>query len=422
LEALEFFLRSRMLDAGARALEALLEAAGAVTEAPLCTHNHLPRRMLSTGRRTKRLRTILGEVRWSRSRYVCRDCGAVRYPADEALRVVGTSFSPASRRMITRAGSREPFAEAADDLHLYARLCVDAKDVERIAESVGRQIAQWMDGQGAAAVLHNASQNGPCEPAPPPDTLYVSFDGTGAPMRAQELTHTKGKSPDGRARTREVKLGCVFTQTTVDDQGHPVRDPASTTYIGAITDSNTFGHQIYAEAVRRGLSQARQVAALTDGAAYNKSIIAEHFPHAIHIIDLYHSREHLADTLKLLGKNKPPDPFDAQCRAFLDNGEIENLIAHIHVQLPRSGPRRNALLKQLRYFKDNADLMRYAYFRSLGLFVGSGVVEAGCKTLIGKRLKGSGMFWTVRGANAIIASRCCQYSGRFEQFWEDHAA
>lgn len=422
LEALEFFLRTRMLDAGARALEALLQAAGQGTEAPLCAHNHLPRRMRSTGRRTKRLRTILGPVRWHRSRYVCPECGAVRYPADEALGVVGTAFSPASRRMMARAGSRESFAEAADDLHLYARLEVDAKDVERVAESVGRQTAQWMDAQGGAALLYEACRKVPPEAGPPVDTLYVSFDGTGVPMRAEELTHTKGKSPDGRAKTREVKLGCVFTQTAVDDQGRPVRDPASTTYVGAITDSNTFGHQIHAEAVRRGLRQARQVAVLSDGAAYNKSIVAEHFPDAIHIIDLYHARERLADTVKLLGKNDPQEPFAAQCQTLLDEGQIEQLLRKIRTRLPRSGPRRKALLKQLRYFEDNADLMRYAYFRNRGLFVGSGVVEAGCKTLIGKRLKGSGMFWTVAGANAIIAARCCLYSGRFEQFWEDHAA
>ena len=77
--------------------------------------------------------------------------------------------------------------------------------------------------------------------------------------------------------------------------------------------------------------------------------------------------------------------------------------------------------KDLGYFQENAPLMRYAEFRIAGYFVGSGVVEAGCRTLIGERLKRSGMFWSLSGANAIIASRCCQISGRFEDFWEDAA-
>ena len=72
------------------------------------------------------------------------------------------------------------------------------------------------------------------------------------------------------------------------------------------------------------------------------------------------------------------------------------------------------------YFHKNANRMRYPEFRRQGLFVGSGVIEAGCKTVIGARLKLSGMFWTVRGANAIIALRCNRLSGRFdEDYWEE---
>jgi len=65
--------------------------------------------------------------------------------------------------------------------------------------------------------------------------------------------------------------------------------------------------------------------------------------------------------------------------------------------------------------------MRYEGFRKQGLFVGSGVVEAGCRTVIGQRLKQSGMHWTVKGANSIIALRCCILSGRWEDFWEYRA-
>jgi hypothetical protein len=90
--------------------------------------------------------------------------------------------------------------------------------------------------------------------------------------------------------------------------------------------------------------------------------------------------------------------------------------------MPRSGKRRITLKKELAYFRTNAHRMRYNEFRAQGFFVGSGVVEAGCKTVIGKRLKQSGMEWTVRGANAIIALRCCHLSGRIEEFWEQNSA
>ena len=74
------------------------------------------------------------------------------------------------------------------------------------------------------------------------------------------------------------------------------------------------------------------------------------------------------------------------------------------------------------YFERNAERMRYPKFRRQHLFVGSGVIEAGCKTVIGSRLKQSGMFWTIRGANAIIALRCCYLNGRFEDYWEARRA
>jgi hypothetical protein len=346
----------------------------------------------------------------------------VRYPGDEILGVEGTSFSPASRRMMTRAGSRVSFIDGSKDLDEYASLHVDPKDIERVAETVGEQIAKWMDAQGGAALLHEANGDVPPDAGPPVEKFYVSFDGTGIPMRRDELRHTKGKGPDGRAQTREVKLGCVFTQIAQNEKGLPIRDPDSTTYVGSIVDSNTFGHQIHAEAIRRGMRQAKQVIALTDAIPYNKTVVAQHFPHAIHILDLYHAREHLDEIVKLLGKVQPDEALAARWKRLLDKGLIESLIDQIRVHMPRSGQRRKLIEKQIKYFQDNAELMRYDKFRKQGLFIGSGVIEAGCKTLIGQRLKQSGMFWSVRGANAIIAARCCSYSGRFEQFWEDQSA
>jgi len=80
-------------------------------------------------------------------------------------------------------------------------------------------------------------------------------------------------------------------------------------------------------------------------------------------------------------------------------------------------PPKKSMLQQLRYFANHVSQMRYAEYREKKFFVGSGVVEAGCRTVIGERLKQSGMRWSVRGANALIALRCGILSGRFEDFW-----
>lgn len=408
-------MRARMHEAGARALNEALEkiGQGPMAEPPVCARNHRPVRMESRGLKTKTLRTILGEVSFRRSAYRCPVCNAIRYPADEALNVRGTRFSPGARRMMAREGARECFREGAESLEFFANLRVDAKDVERTAESVGRMVGDWMDEQATAALL--------VTPDTAPKTLYVEFDGTGVPVRKTELAESKGKGPDGQAHTREVKLGCVFTQTSLDEKGKPKRDEASTSYVGAIESSVDFGYRIKAEAVRRGLHKAERVVALTDGAAYNKTIITEHFPNATHVLDFFHATENLVDFLREACHQPPDADLSIELCDLLWYGQIEKLIGRQEALLPRSGPRRKNGQSKIGYFRKNAYAMRYDEFRRQGIFIGSGVVEAGCRAVIGKRLKQSGMFWTVKGANDIIALRCCIASGRFEQLWEDFA-
>jgi len=415
LEAMEFYVRAAMLQAGARVVEQVLAEVGQGrrVEPVLCANNHLARPMESRGVSEKTIRTILGEVRFRRSVYRCPVCDATRCPGDESLDVVSTGFSPGARRMMAHAGSEmSGFRRAGQALELYAALRLDPKDIERVAEDTGRVIEDWMARERGLAILAPRTEESP-------DTLYVSFDGTGVPMRRAELEGVKGKK--GKPRTREAKLGCAFTQTVVDDKGRPVREESSTTYVGSIEESRDFGHRIRQEALRRGMAGAGRVVVITDGAAYNKTIIEEHFPHAIQILDLYHAREHLAKFIRDILHQDLKTPLHHRLRKFLDAGKIEALLEQMERLIPRNGPRRRDGLKEIAYLRRNAHAMRYAEFRRQGLFVGSGVIEAGCRTLVGQRLKNSGMFWSIKGANAIIALRCCILSGLFEQFWEARA-
>src|ERR1700722_13420237 len=106
-------------------------------------------------------------------------------------------------------------------------------------------------------------------------------------------------------------------------------------------------------------------------------------------------------------------------KELLDGGNIEPLVTQLReIAVAHADGLAQEISKEADYFATNASRMRYPEFRAQGLFVGSGVVEAGYKSVIGSRLKRSGMFWTVRGANAIIALRCCRINGRFEDYWE----
>ena len=106
----------------------------------------------------------------------------------------------------------------------------------------------------------------------------------------------------------------------------------------------------------------------------------------------------------------------------LDEGKIEKLVRFLRT-IPASIPTlAEAIRIEAAYFERNAERMRYPEFRRQHLFVGSGVIEAACKTVIGSRLKQSGMFWTLDNANSIIALRCCQLNNRMEDYWENRRA
>lgn len=418
LEATEFFIRTHMLKLGASILQRYLQEHPVDTHAPQCAENHMPVTMKSTAIRPKTFRTILGPIRLRRHRYQCPVCRRACYPADALLGVGKGRFSPGLQRLMAHVGAMDSFGHASEDLELLAHVKVDAKDVERTAEKVGEEAEAWMQTESGQARLQAAAGRPVVEEAP--EHLYVSFDGTGVPMTRRDLEGRKGKN--GPAKTREVKVGCVFTQTAFNDEGLPVRDEASTSYVAAIENSTDFGHRIHAEAIRRGLCQAKQTTVLTDGQNYNMSIVSEHFTGARHIIDIHHAREHLGDFVRDVALGKIGDRWHQEAEEALFDGCIEALVDMFRQRLPRSGPRRTIGLREIGYFENNKERMRYADFRRQGCFIGSGVVEAACGFVVGQRLKNSGMFWSLRGANSILALRCSKLSNRFEDFWESKAA
>jgi hypothetical protein len=422
LEAVETALRAAVLAAGARALTELLRGVGCGRreEAVVCGCGA---KMGSTGLVKKELLTILGEVEFTRSRYECPVCGASRHPGDEELGVVGTSRSPGLQRMMARAGHRDTFKEGREDLRVYAGLTVSAKDVERVAETIGAEMEAWSAEERKALVQAEAEHG----PRPLPKNIpimYIEYDGTGVPMAPAEVKGRKGKQDDGSAKTREAKLGCVFTPTGTDDEGRPVRDPESTTFVGAIETAEVFGERIYAEARRQGLNRAARVVVIGDGARWIRGLAELHFHQALQIIDLYHAKEHVANLCKLLWPHDDQQTNRHRIRWWtdLEEGKIEKIIREAQKQTPAANDLADKVRREINYLRENKDRMRYADFREQGLFVGSGVVEAGCKTVIGKRLKQSGMEWSVRGANAIISLRWMHLSGRVEEFWESRCA
>ena len=365
--------------------------------------------------RTKTVDTVLGPISLNRAYYHCAACGHGVVPRDDQLGVEGASLSPGLRAMVARVGATAPFATASDLLDELAGVELTTKRVERSAEADGLALAVLAD---STAVAVGAGKVVPLGPAKPVEKLYIALDGTGVPMVPAETAGRRGKAADGRARTREVKLAVCFSQTSVDEKGRPVRDPASSSYLATFEATQHFGWLIYAEARRRGSDRAGQLVVLGDGAPWIWKLADLHFPSATQVVDFYHAREHLYALGALLAStlgSDAPGWLDERL-VELANGDIEALQAAAR-KLSLHEAQTQDLDKALGYFQINAERMRYAHFRKLGHFIGSGVVEAGCKAVIGQRLKLSGMQWTTRGASGIMTLRCQEASGRWEEIW-----
>ncbi len=412
LEAVEMAVRAASHQLGAKMLQQLLSAPAELEREIPCPCGR-PARFHQM--RPKRLVTVLGPITIERPYYLCPDCHRGHSPRDQELDTQGTEYSPGLRRMMAVVGSETSFQHGREQLELLAGIDVTTKAVERQAEAIGNDIAQREKLRAVRAVQLELPEVLGCTVP----VLYIEMDGTQVPMVRPELEGRAGRIEGQAARTREVKVGCIFTQTTSDEQRRPLRDEASTTYTAAIENADEFGRRIYTEAWERGWSRAEKKVVIVDGAEWIWNIADQHFPGAIQIVDLYHARQHLWDLVRSLYPNEETKQKRWMLRqqAYLDGGEIENLVRSLrslHTAFPE-------LADQIRieseYFQRNAARMRYPQFRRQHLFIGSGVIEAGCKTVIGLRLKQSGMFWAVRGANAIIALRCFRLSRKFEDYW-----
>ena len=367
-------------------------------------------------RRPKTFTTVFGPMTLERAYYHCDACKAGVYPRDRALGLHDTSLSPATTRMVGLAAARDSFAEASKLLGILAGVRVETKQVERTAEALGREVAD--------------DERRVVEPAPGgAPTMYLGLDGTGVPVRKSEVEGRRGKQPDGVAKTREVKLVTVWTAEGRDQKGLPRRDLGSVSYSAAVESAasrdtdplpSAFAQRVHREARRRGFDAANRRVVLGDGAEWIWNLAGEQFPGAVEIVDLYHAKGHLCDVAKAVygaGTDQAAQ-WAKNWKDDLDQGRLRALVRAVRSHTKTTDEARKCIF----YLFRNRHRMRYPQFRARGLCVSSGVVEAGCKRAIGARLKRAGMRWTVAGANAIIALRCCELSGRFEDFWERRAA
>lgn len=405
LRNFELLLRTALFQSAREVFQALLQnAIDRIDNAyPPKPGSHSKARMALT------VDTIFGPCNILRDYYYCPEEKQGHAPADAAL-ALENGCTPALFGLLCLEGADEAsFQKAEEHLRETGGIKISARQVQRAIQHIGPTAQAWFEAE---------RQPETCT-AP---IIYVSGDGTGVQMRPEELAGRKGKQPDGSAKTRQVYLGAVFTQTKRDEEGRPIRDHDSTTYLTTFAPIADFGLLLRKEARRRGSGTAGKIILLFDGASGLENHGHINFPGSLQIVDFYHAVEHLKQLLEaLFGKGHAEiKKLLSRWKRWLLKDDVQKIIRTAR-SLAQGQSCKEAVEKALHYFEHNVERMQYGTFRQAGYFIGSGVVEAGCKSVIGSRCKQSGMRWSKDGAQNILALRCIRASRQWDQFWKKRA-
>jgi len=311
--------------------------------------------------------------------YYCRACKHTFAPLDIALDMEHRQESKPVRQWCARLGAALPYAESAALLVNLTNVSLDASTIEELCVAAGRKLVAIQRTRGKAA-------------KPPTGPLYVGIDG--AKMRVR----------DPQRPWQVVRVGTVFT-TRAGLEGPEL---AKKEYVSVLGSLEEFGNAVWTCAERWGVMAAKLVVVLGDGARENWGIAAMHFPGAIEILDFYHACQHLKTVRDACFPVESDDGdtwLDTQCGA-LKRGLWHQVVAAMAALEPKGAENRKTIVRELEYFSTNQQRMRYAYFSRLGLYIGSGVVESGCKMVVTRRMKVSGARWTFERAQAILCLRC----------------
>ncbi len=240
-------------------------------------------------------------------------------------------------------------------------------------------------------------------------------DGTGVPFRKKDLKGVKGKN--GRAKTREVKVGAVFVGSKTE-ANEPHRNLDTTTYVATTDRSEKFGKILRGEFDRRFHEKPTTTIYISDVGKWLHPIYENEFPFAVEILDLYHAIEHLKPLMLGLGIKEGTKEWDSRHHYWakcIKSGKTANMLNYIWKNM--KDKLYGDAMREYKYYRSNLSRMKYDEYRAKGWFAGSGVIESGCKTVIGQRFKQSGMIWSLHGVKALLPLRTLLKSNRLDEFF-----
>jgi Uncharacterised protein family (UPF0236) len=350
--------------------------------------------------RTAQVTTLLGPIRIERSYYLCAVCGHGQHPLDTQLQVCAGSRSAALDELLALLGAtQDSFVQAAQVLERLTLVQVSATSVRQATEQLGCVLLEQQAQERSEPDASPARRS--CATARP-SRLYISMDGVLAHL------HERGWS--------EIKVGCCYHTQTRQDRKRPERQQIrahSPSYVSALEEAQSFGWQLWQEAVRRGVLSSEEVIVLGDGAHWIWNIAAKHFPRAIQIVDWYHASGYLWNAASAIWGEAHPQRAD-WAHTQLDK-LWESKVAEVLLELEQWRERGEAVEAALSYYSEHQKRMDYASYRARGLQIGSGSVESACKQVVSARLKQAGMIWDADGAEAVATVRAWLLSERWEE-------
>ena len=351
------------------------------------------------GYRPTTVMTLLGPVEYRRAYYHCPLCKTGHYMGDDAIAVGQCGCSLPAQEAISLASCELPFESARELLARLTGLDVSASHARTVTEEHGNRLEQ------EALAQREALFGGELEllPEEVPDRLYVTLDGL--KMLFVDDWH-------------ETKIGAVY-EAKVGADG--IDEPVAATYVcGAWEGPEQFGKRLYQEAAGRGAELAGELVVIGDGAPWIWNLVAEHFAGAVQILDWYHAIERLHEVARAVygeGTERARDWVEAN-KERLWQGRVDNVLRSLRALRAPPGERREAVRRAVGYFDSNRRRMDYPSYRARGCHVGSGVVEAACKTVAAARCKRSGMRWSKDGSQAVLTLRCLLLNARWDHYWK----
>ena len=385
-----------------RELMAELLSAGAAT-----AKDYMPEEEeRNAGNHSKNIVTLFGEIPGiKRTYYWNEDARKGHYPFDDKLGLIGR-YTPAAANEMVRYAVNYPYKDAAEQFsrnHAFKMSADAVREVNRLYYSDSSAFCKNKD----TSLLSDEDKRA--------KIVCVMADGTGMPMRKDSLQGIKGKN--GCAKTREVKAGAIFiASTTKDNQPH--RNLDTTTYVTTTHRREKFGKYLRHEFDRRFTTLPEIVLYITDGGKWLHSIHESDFPFAIEILDVYHAIEHLKPLMIGLGIKEGSKEWKYRHHYWserIKSGKVQSVLDYIWNNM-RERLGKDAM-REFKYYRSNVGRMKYDEYRANGWFIGSGVIESACKSVIGQRFKQSGMIWSLKGAKALLPLRTLYKSNRLEEFF-----